>query len=242
MYDEIGYLLESERDRYCFDCASLVERALKIIDRLEGELKRPQPPERKEHELALEWLSAVCGGPDAVTALDTLPLSEDGLDLPVLESESDRQRLEAVAELLDAAAERFFDAELGLAFRGALLRLWELEPLVVLGMRSATQVAAGVCHAVAAANGIVGTKGAVKQSELRTFFAVSQSPSIYAGPVTQTLRGFWPWHDITRPWMWQRRLPELLALGYADLLTTRVRSQLVRVRDQAAAAAAADAA
>jgi len=57
--------------------------------------------------------------------------------------------------------------------------------------------------------------------------------------VVQTLRGFWPWHDMARPWTWQRQLPELTALGYADLLTARVRGQLLRVRDQAVAAAGA---
>lgn len=239
MYDEIDNLLDDERNRYCFDCASLVERALTVIDRLESEQLRPRPPERKEHELALEWLASVCGGPAAVAALHDRPLTDDGLELPRVESATDRQRLEAVAELLDGAAERFFDAELGFALRRALLRLWQLEPLVVRGARPATQVAAGISHAIASANGLVGPKGAVRQSALREFFTVSQSPSAYSPAVVQTLRGFWPWHDITRPWMWQRQLPELTALGYADLLTARVRGQLLRVRDQAVAAAGA---
>jgi hypothetical protein len=236
MYDEIDDLLDRERHDYCFECASLVERALRVIDRLETELVRPRPPERREHEVALEWLASVCGGPAAVEALHARPLVPDGLDLPAVAAAADRQRLDAVAELLDAVAVRFFDAETGIALRRALLRLWELEPLVVLGPRPAAQVAAGICHAVAAANGRVGSRGAVRQSDLRGFFAVSGSPSAYAGPVTGTLRGFWPWHDVSRPWMSDRRLPDLTALGHADLLTGRVRAQLVRVRDQALAA------
>ncbi len=63
MYDEIDYRLEDERHGYCFDCASLVERALKIIDRLERELREPRTPEKKEHEIALEWLGSVVGAP-----------------------------------------------------------------------------------------------------------------------------------------------------------------------------------
>lgn len=239
MYDEIDSLLETERGRYCFECGSLVERALKVIDRLESALLRPRPPEKKEHEVALDWLAAVCGGPAAVTALHDRPLTEDGLDLPIVEPDADRRRLEAVAELLDATAERFFDDEVGFAFRRALLRLWELEPLVILSTRPPAQVTAGICHVVAAANGLVGAKGAVRQGDLRAFLTVPQSPSAYAGPVTQTLRGFWPWHGIERPWTWQRALPDLTALGYADLLTARVRAQLIRVRDQAVAAAEA---
>lgn len=235
MYDAIDELLERERGHYCFECASLVQRALAVIERLEADLLRPQPPERKEHEVALEWLASVCGGPAAVTALDDRPLADD-VDLPLVELTADRQRLEAADELLAAAAERFFDAELGLAFRRALVRLWELEPLAVLGPRPAAQVAAGVCHAVGCANGLFGNRPVVKQATLREFFDVSQGLSVYSGPVVDVLRGFWPWHEISRPWMWSRRLPDLTALGYADLLTGRVRSQLVRVRDHAVAA------
>jgi hypothetical protein len=237
MYDdEIDYLLERERDRYCFECASLVERALSVIDRLETALAQPGPPARRPHEVVLEWLASVCGGRAAVEALHARELDEDGLDLPVVESETDRQRLEAVAELLDAAGSRLFDAETAYAFRRALLRLWEIEPLVVLGPRPAAQIAAGICHAVAAANGLVGAKRAVRQSDLRGFFAVPGSPSAYAGPVVATLRGFWPWHDASAPWLPQRGLADLTALGHADLLVGRVRAQLVRVRDQAVAA------
>lgn len=239
MYDEIDSLLERERGHYCFECGSLVERALEVIERLENQLLRPRPPERKEHERALDWLASVCGGPAAVAALDDRPLTDE-VDLPLVESASDRQRLEAVDELLGAAAERFFDPELGVAFRRALVRLWELEPLVVVGARPATQVAAGICHAVGSGNGLFGAKPLVRQVTLRDFFCVGQSLAVYSGPVVRTLRGFWPWHERPQPGLWRRELPDLTALGYSDLLVARVRAQLIRVRDQALAAQAAD--
>lgn len=242
-YDDLPYypfdpFEESPEHPLCPDCERLLSRAVSVIERLERELRRPRVPEKKDHERVLEWLASVCGGPAALAQLDATPLTEEGLDLPVVEEAAPRQRLEAVADLLDGTAERFFDREAALAFRRALLRVWGLEPLAVDGPRPASQVAAGIAWAVGEANGLVGPKGLVTATRLKQHFGVTRPPSAYAGPVVQALRGFWPWHAA--PLWGVHGVPEITPLGYADLLLSSTRAQLVRLRDRAEAARAAD--
>ena len=81
-------------------------------DRFDRELRRPEPePVVPTHERALRWLDDVCGGRDAVLALQGDPLDDDGRDVPEAPTRQAQSRLAAVAELLDAVAQRWFDAE-----------------------------------------------------------------------------------------------------------------------------------
>ena len=66
----------------CSECAQLLTRTNVILERLEAELTRPRwsepdTPPRPDHEVALDWLAALCGGHEAVTALEAAPLTED---------------------------------------------------------------------------------------------------------------------------------------------------------------------
>ncbi|MFT4084030.1 MAG: hypothetical protein QM638_15750 [Nocardioides sp.] len=221
--------------------AALLDRAVSVIERLEHQLHQPAP---QDYQRALDWLEAVCGGPEAVAALDDSPLREPTDPMPTGASPSERERLTAVAAILGHIAAEFFDPETGVALRNGLRRLWAAEPLVVCGGRSATQVAAGLSWAVGDANGLVG-RGLVTATRLKQFLALPQTPGVYAQPVVQALQGFWPWHHAPMPWALHRlsgvsRPSEVTTLGHPDLLLGRVRARLIRVREHARAAERAD--
>ncbi|SDK24126.1 hypothetical protein SAMN05428985_103169 [Nocardioides sp. YR527] len=215
----------------CSECAQLLTRTNVILERLEAELTRPDTPLRPDHEVALDWLAALCGGHEAVTALKAAPLTEDGLDLPVVEDAAGRTQLEAVAALLDEVAADFPVGEVGNALRRALLRLWEIDPLVVDRPTRPAQVAAGIVWTVLGANGLAGPGGLVTAFELKERLGVTKMPSAYGKQLAAALRGFWPW-QTQRPWG-MRDLPDLEPLGYPDLLVSSVRRRLIRLRDQA---------
>ncbi|NYI80022.1 hypothetical protein [Nocardioides panzhihuensis] len=219
----------------CSECAQLLTRTNLILERLEAELTRPRWPEpatpsRPDHEVALDWLAALCGGHEAVTALDAAPLTEDALDLPIVEDSAGRTQLEAVAALLDEVAADF-PVEVGFALRRALLRLWEIDPLVVDRPTPAAHVAAGIVWTVLGANGLAGPSGLVTATALKDRLGVKKMPSAYGKQLAAALRGFWPW-QTQRPWG-LRDLPDLEPLGYPDLLVSSVRRRLIRLRDQA---------
>jgi len=217
----------------CDDCRRpdpdrLYERLLTVIERLEQELERPRV---KEYERALAWLAAVCGGPDAVTALGVGPLTGP-VTLP------DDPRAGEVGALLCAVARDLFDAETEVAFLRALVRLWAHDPGLVRAPASPAYVAAGVAWAVGEANGAVGTDQPVTASRLKYALDTPSAPSTYARPIRRALGGLWQWQvDGSTP---GAPLPRLAALGDPGLLTSRTRRQLVRVRDHALAARATD--
>ncbi|NGN91758.1 hypothetical protein G5C66_03260 [Nocardioides sp. KC13] len=234
--DYIDGLTPPPEHLVCSECAQLLTRTNVILERLEAELTRPRwaepaTPPRPDHEAALDWLAALCGGHEAVTALDAAPLAEDGLDLPVVEDEAGRTQLEAVAALLDEVAADFPVAELGFALRRALLRLWEIDPLVVDPPTRPAQVAAGIVWTVLGANGLAGPGGLVTATALKARLGLTKMPTAYGKQLAAALRGFWPW-QTQRPWG-MRDLPDLEPLGYPDLLISSVRRRLIRLRDQA---------
>jgi len=213
------------------DQDALYERVLHVIERLEQELDQPR---MREYERALQWLEAVCGGPDGVRALDATPL-RGPVPLP------DDARVLEVAGLLTRIAEEFFDAETALAFRRGLARVWAHDPGLVTAPVSAAYVAAGVVWAVGEANGIVGTDHRLTASRLKYALETPSTPGTYARPIRKALQGFWEWRldQGARTWL-AASMPSLSALGHLDLLTSRTRLQLVRVREHALAARAED--
>lgn len=217
----------------CDDCCRpdidpLYQRVLHVIERLEQELAEPRI---KEHERALQWLAAVCGGPDAVRALDTRPL-RGPVALP------DHPRVSEVTLLLQSVTAEFFDAETEVAFLRGLARVWAIDPGLVTAPVVAAYVASGVAWAVGEANGIVGADTKLTSTRLKYALDTPSAPSTYARPIRRPLGGVWEWRvERAGP---AAALPRLAALGHLDLLTSRTRAELVRVRDHALAARAED--
>jgi hypothetical protein len=209
-----------------------------LADQFDRERERlAPPPPVPTCERVLRWLDDVCGGRDVVLGLTDAALVEDGLDLPDVEDAKARSRLSAVAELLDAAALRCLDVETSFALRSALLKVWRLEPEVVLEAATAAHAAGGIAWAVAKANALLHPQGALTQGRLRDSLALTTSPSACGKTVQRALVGYRErasdWSD--RP----PELPDLLLLGHPDLLLGSTRSRLIRVRDRALQAQAA---
>jgi hypothetical protein len=217
----------------CDECrqanhTALYERLLHVIDRLEQELERPRI---KEYDRALSWLAAVCGGPDAMLTLDTVPLRGQVI-LP------DDERVTTVAALLRGVAGNHFDAETEVAFLRGLAKLWAIDPGLVQAPVSPSYVASGVAWVIGEANGCVGTDQRMTSSRLKHLLETPSGPAVYARPIRRALGGLWEWRVESTTWV--STLPALAMLGDPGLLTSRTRTQLVRVREHALAARAYD--
>jgi hypothetical protein len=191
----------------------------------------PTPPPTPPWQRALEWLADVCGGADAVAALTTDPLDDEGCDLPTDVDAGGRSRLEATADLLDAVAERWLDPEMAIALRRALLAVWTDEPETVLHARSAAHLAGGLCWAVGKANGRFRPQGDLTMARVQEALALSSSISGYGSTVRRALVGF-RMPDRHRWWR-PDGVPALEPLGRPGLLCSTTRARLVRVRDRA---------
>jgi hypothetical protein len=143
--------------------------------------------------------------------------------------------MEAAAELLDAVAARWSDAECSFAFRHALLALWSEDPETVTGAVTAAHLAGGICWAVGKANRLYHPAGTLRMGHIQEALALHSPISGYGGTVCTALRGF-----RGRPMdRWERPpgVPDLLALGRTDVLLGETRQRLLRIRTRARAAA-----
>jgi len=200
-------------------------------DRFERELSRPVPePPVPTYERALGWLDDVCGGREAVLALDAEPLVDDGRDLPEAPSSQAQSRLAAVAELLDAVGRKWFDDETCHALRKALLLVWEREPEVVMDAATAAHVAGGICWAVGKANALYRPQGERTMGRIKEALALHVTISTYGRVVERALVGY---RDPFNTGRWRPEGPELLPLGHPGLLLGATRRRLLRVRERA---------
>ena len=189
----------------------------------------PSPPSRQPHESALDWLDSLVGGRIALEALTDEPLPTPTPlrvdDLPL----AARHRVEAVSRALGVLTE-LFDAETGRALKTVLATLWDEDRDVVLGAKSAAQVAGGICWLVGRANDQFG-KDKVAQQTVQKKLGLKTTISSFGATVHRARRGLQPTY-VERPWP-QR---DLLATGRAGFLTSTTRRRLIRLRDQAVAA------
>ncbi|MEP7739032.1 hypothetical protein ABKW28_15365 [Nocardioides sp. 31GB23] len=200
-------------------------------DREERQPPPPPPTPRWQH--VLDWLADRVGGEAALAALDAAPLGESP-DLPDdYPSRAERQRVEAVAELLDSVAGRCFDVEVATALRTALLTLWRLEPEAVSRASSAAACAGGIAWAVAKANGLLHPAGDLRVGTLKDHLDLRGAPSAYGATVRAGLVGFRHLASLHHRPM---GVPDLLDLGHPDLLTGATRARLLHLRERAWAA------
>jgi hypothetical protein len=200
-------------------------------DRFDRERRRPEPePVVPTYGRALAWLDDVCGGREAVLALEAEPLVDDGRDLPEAPTRQAQSRLAAVAELLDAVGQKWFDDETSQALRSALLLVWEREPEVVMDAATAAHVAGGICWAVGKANALYRPQGERTMGRIKEALALHVTISTYGRVVERALVGY---RDPSAKGWWRPDGPELLPLGHPELLLGAVRRRLLRVRERA---------
>lgn len=206
--------------------------------RHDREAQPPPPPPKAPHERVMEWLVDVCGSRAAVDALTAEPLGDDATDLPTEYAErAAGDRMVATAELLDAVAERWFDTESSYAFRHALLALWADDPETVTRAATAAHLAGGIVWAVGKANGLFHPAGPLRVGVVQQDLALRSPMSSYGGTVRAALHGFR--RQPIDGWGLPGGVPDLVALGRADLLLGVTRARLLRIRDRARAAAEA---
>lgn len=187
----------------------------------------PVPP-KPMHEQVLDWLDVAVGGRVALEALDEVV---GPIPAPAGRSGDERAAHQAVSELLDRVAARFFHEELGVALQHGLTLLHEADAALVLRPRSAAHLAAALAWVVGRANGAVGAGTGINQKDLQRELGLSTSISAEATRVRRALQGL-----RQEPALRPSPCPDLLPLGHPDLLTPMTRHGLIRLRDLALAA------
>jgi len=226
-YDDLIHL--------CPECRDLMADVVRTVSAL------PKPPPEPDWSCALRWLDSLCGDRGSVLALDAAALVDDGAPVPEAVPAHERERLESTLAFLDAVAQRYFDAEVGLALRRALLIAFDRRPGVVTGARSGALLALGVIWAVGHANGLLHPVGSVTDKELRGYLGVTQPGSSAGAKVRDAIVGSYRWRSVERPWTYAGyRSRDLEPLGRVELLVSGTRAQLIEVRDRALAAQHAD--
>ncbi|UDY23813.1 hypothetical protein [Nocardioides sp. Kera G14] len=224
----------------CPECRDLMYDVLSAQRRVLDTPARIDPP---DWVAAMNWLDAHCGGRQAVLTLTAAPLSGPLPGLPGGLEQAELERYLAVAELLDAAAERFFGGsggEVHLALRRALVLLAERRSAVLTAER-AVRTALGVVWTVAKANGLLHPTTALTEKTVREFLGSDAAASPVGQKIRTALRSAYSWADGDRPtWRWpsmERPADALTPLGQPGLLTAHTRSRLLEVRERALQAA-----
>lgn len=168
----------------------------------------------------LDLLAQSVGGREELNTLDSTPLPDEALDVASLEPDIiDRVRI--VAGLTDGACVQLFeDPELRTAARRALVRIAAADPAIFRRRSSDTTAAAALSWIVAKGNDYLDFDEDVTVGELMELFGLKGSPGQRAQPMLRALglREF--------DWAYDPKL------GAADLLTSEVRAEIIRQRDQ----------
>jgi len=193
-------------------------------------LGRGRPPtsraDRRQQEI--DWLEALVGGPEALLALDGLPLERRALEVPEMGPELTERALAIAADAQRLAVEVFDDEEL----RFAVARLWEAllvtdRAMLARSARDDTAVGALV-WAVAQANGLLGPEGRLLARDLWPRLGV---PASAAGRGSALLERLAPGTaHLAAP----SGAPRLRPTGRPDALLAPVRTLLVARRDDLA--------
>lgn len=208
----------------CHDCRELlgsVADALRSRDRT--------TPAEPDWQRALRWLDDRCGSREAVLRLDAEPLTAQ-LELPseVAGQEGDLAR--SVGVLLDGIADRFFDAEVGVALRNGLALYIGRGGAMALRTQPAERVALGVVWVVGKANGLLGATGVATEKAIKEHLGTTGSGSSVGQRIRSAFRSAYDWTPGGNPWSWR---DDLEAVGEPLILTAGTRARLIEVRDRA---------
>ena len=206
----------------------------RVAERFDVE-RRPLPPPTPPTPVHVEvrrWLARVCGGEAALDELGTAPLQATRLDPGLGDLEDAVRELEP---LLARVAEQCFDAEVGVALANALRLVLRHDPDLVRRAPSARHLAGAVCWAVGKANALFDPPGNTTQRAVRDVLVLGSAISGCCPGVKRALNAYLD--DARRPYApGVMDLPDLLALGRVELLTSATRRTVLDLRDRAAAA------
>ena len=188
------------------------------------------PPEPPRHERELGWLGRLVGGHDVLDHLTVDPLpADEPLELSAVPGRV-RERVQVISEQVDDVATRLFDDEVRTACRRLLVRAVAAEPGLLREPSRDEVVPAAILWAVGKANDLLGPGRQMPVSAVTALCGLKSAP---------TERGKAFAHAVAGPrgvafGRYQYGVdPDVLDLGSADLLVSRFRRQLVRLRDLA---------
>lgn len=191
-----------------------------------------EKPAKPPWQATIEWLEHLVGGQAALRALSAEPLPDEAFELPERAvGDGDLvARFRQASQILDGLADHFFEHEVRTAFRRALAKVG-VDLFTGRQADEALMVAAGICWAVAKANGVVSPVGRVTLKSIAAQLHLSSFPSAKGKEVARLLGTPQP------PWV-QRpaALMDLEPLSSPELLCSRVRHNIVALRDAAVAA------
>lgn len=168
----------------------------------------------------LDVLAQSVGGSDILDALDDAPLPDEPLDVSALPDDI-IDRVRSVSALADGVCtELFEDPELRTAARRALVRIATADPAIFRRRSSDATAAAALCWIVAKGNDYLDFGDGITVGELMEHLGLKGSPGQRAQPMLRAL-GL-----RANDWAFD---PDLRS---ADLLTSDVRADIARQRDQ----------
>ena len=211
------------------------EQAVEAVDRR----WRPAPPPRvvevdrtPRHEAELAWLARLVGSRASLDALDVEPLPDEPVELACVRT-AHRERVASIATHLDRATGLLGDPELAVACRRALVRGIRANPGLLALTDDDARVAGAVLLAVGKGNALIGAT-ATPATVVQTLLGLRSLPHERATRWAHAIGGL-PGIGWERGWPLVR--PDVPILGSPDLLTSRFRSHLLRLRDLALAEA-----
>jgi len=189
-------------------------------------------PAQPRHEVERTWLRSRVGGAEELERLDAEPLPDEPLDTSGVPTDL-VVRVVAIARQVDGVAEGLFGTELRTACRRLLVRAIVAEPSLLLGSDRDDIAAGAVVHAVAKANNMVGPGCAVTATVLYQWAGLKSSPQDRARRFAHAVSGPEPLFPAGRGLERLFTTRDAWNLGSADLLTSRFRRHLIRLRDLA---------
>ncbi len=189
------------------------------------------PPLLPRHQQVLGWLDGLVGGRAALLELDDAPAPlPEVRDLPDLVP---NEEWLVVDELLTDLTEVLLPAGLAPPLRACLLALARADESLLV-RRPPAQIAAGITWVVGKANGVLNPTGAVLHKDVARHLGLRGALTSH-GQVVHGAVGRLTW-ATPRPWNSPSLAPpDLLATGRPELLCQQLRSDLIRMRDDALA-------
>ena len=201
------------------------------VARRHDEDHRPQvvqsPPPLPRHVQALHWLDCVAGSREELLAMTASPVA-----LPRLRDHLDPVADEAwlvADELLTDLREALLPADLAPPLRECLLLARARLPELAERMTPA-RLAGGVAWVVGKANAAIGPEGPITQTRVADHLGTTTLNACGSQVLGHVRRLGWV---SARPW--ESNAPALTAVGRVELLSARVRRDLVELRDRSLA-------
>jgi hypothetical protein len=190
----------------------------------------PPPPEPPRHERELGWLARLVGSHEVLDNLPVEPLpGDEPLDLSAVPGQV-RERVQVISEQVDDVAARLFDDEVRTACRRLLVRAVAAEPGLLREPSRDEVVPAAVLWAVGKANDLLGQGRQMPVSAVTALCGLKSAPTERGKAFAHAIAG--PRGVVFGRYQYAAD-PDVLELGSSDLLVSRFRRQLVRLRDLA---------